>query len=710
MLHATTTPPPFRLRLRWVARATAIALALLLLSAPAMAASEIVLVLDNSASMVVSSGVVGQPNTRVPASDPDRLASLATLILRASVDRDDSLTILNFQETPPFFRVVPSTKQAIQAAPYMSSTPFRGALTEAHRILSTSARPHRELIVVSDGAPTDLQSIEEARSLLGLDAGPPSFGILGLGLFRDSELAESQEVFFRGLLQDVGRYERVTEPRDLISKFTAAYAATLGSRPDSGTVGAGGSYAFEVGKYVSEVLVVTASTQRTGAYLATLEREGKAISAAEDDDNACPREVRYQENPRLCDPPFHHYVVWKAPNDPGEPSRWRLSLDGTARSPVAFGIILRYELGAELVGLPTSIRVGEPFQVRGRLTWRGKTFDAAPFFESDGFQAKVQIGDREVPARRNPDSTFEVDASADQPGAIPVKMIFENRWMRLETASPPLLVSGWLPLEIKVTPDPLDLGVWRGTWRSIRRCGTLSLQGSLNADRVPLEVAVQALPEGLALEIAGQPAEPGSTIEVPPAADALAVCAVTKRCCGTIDSSSAVVEIRGRDPHYRDQAAPVRLRLAVERTPWWRCWLPALAGVAALVLIFLVVRGFVSPHAFDFDASIRFSGKEALLNRARALPLRDMPGGKPGFYRDATVGLDAGGNSLNPRSKALLRLRAAAAGSVLAESAGALEKRNARTGKWEAVAEQDLREGLDRRVLYRVGSFFFRLE
>src|SRR3990172_4361301 len=259
-------------------------------------------------------------------------------------------------------------------------------------------------------------------------------------------------------------------------------------------------------------MVCGASTERAGPFRATLARGGTDVPMTSSGDNAC------SWNPRLCQPPYHHYAVWKATNDPEREGSYTLSIDARARSDVAFGFILRYDLTAEVMESPSTIRAGESFPLRARIRWRDRTFDAEGFFRADGFRALAHVAGRDVRLDRQPDATFSARATAGDPGRLPVEFVFENRWMRLAASPSDIRVEGWLPLVLRVTPDPPDLGRWRGAWNATRACSRVSLADSINADRVLLEVVAERLPPGARIEINGVDAGAGGVVPLGPRA------------------------------------------------------------------------------------------------------------------------------------------------------------------------------------------------
>ena len=493
-------------------RATVQALAALLVLAPAraLASTEVVLILDNSGSMINGAQVIGT-NEKIPAADPDRLSVLGTLILAGLLDADDQLTILAFQQAAPNYRAVPTRPNDIRELEYDAPTLFAGAFAEARRILGQSQRQKKLLILLTDGMPTDIQGPADARSKLGIGSGGP-LSLVAIGLAAVPQIAREQSRLLGPLVEGAGRYEKVADPRELITRMTQAYADTLGSRPLTATLGPGKEFAFQAGRYVAEVMVMTASVDRQPAAPIVLREGGRTVDEVASGDNGCRSNSRFEDNPRYCKPPFNTYKVWKAKKDPDRSTKWTVALDAGARSDVALGVILRYELGAEILSAPDKIRVGEPFEVTGRMRWRDATFDEPAFFTADDFSAYARIGDKKIPLVLRPGAVFAVADTAQLPGSVPVALVFENRWMRIETPPRTLTVEGFMPLSL--IAGPLDFGRWRGEWRQTRACRTLDLAGSDNADKVPLELTVESLPVGVEVEVDGARARTADVIHL----------------------------------------------------------------------------------------------------------------------------------------------------------------------------------------------------
>ena len=375
---------------------------------PSSSGTEWVLILDNSASMSAGSKLTNNGVlTNIAATDPDRLSVIATLIFRAMLDQTDNLTILTFDSSGKGrYRELLAQPEAIRALIFNQSTPFTGPLRRAHEILTTSALPARVLLLVTDGGPSedDMLNAAQARALLGLDQGAPSFAVHSLGLTGGNQTIAGLQ---RDFLGPLGELLRIDSAQELVKSFTQVFAAQIHSRPESGELAAGGAFSFPVGRYVTSVLVNMASSGRSGPFEARLTADGQPVSTkGESGDNGC------------ATPPCHTYQVMKAEHDPELAQRFTLLLPRSS-GPVAYGVILRYDLAAELVQVPASAQVGEEVEVRARMLWRGETFHDTAFFQADGFAATLELNGVSQPLQLGSDGTSRMPASVPSvPGKI----------------------------------------------------------------------------------------------------------------------------------------------------------------------------------------------------------------------------------------------------------------------------------------------------
>jgi hypothetical protein len=168
------------------------------------------------------------------------------------------------------------------------------------------------------------------------------------------------------------------------------------------------------------------------------------------------------------------------------------------------------------------------------------------------------------------------------------------------------------------------------------------------------------------------------------------------------------VFLRGRDPHYKPDALRLPVITHVVKTPWLTCWWRVLAGIAGAILLVLIIYGYVSPYDFAAEESIRMARSEQAISRAVARRLRELPGGRRGFYRNASVGFDSSGTNVMNRKVAVVMLTARRGETGISVS-GSLERKDARTRQWTVVNPEELRDAVRRGQIYRLGDFYFRI-
>jgi hypothetical protein len=662
-------------------------LVVLAAAAPARADTEWVLVLDNSNSM--DDGATDTvTNAPLPPNDPDRLAVIATLVFRALMGPEDKLTILTFDSSrPETFKPVPNDANAVRGLVFDTLTFVVGPLREARRILEASTATRRILVFATDGSPSPETNGAEpidadgARKLLGLDPGPGKFEVVALALSQQTQgYVNAMEHF----LKPLGRYEFIADPAKLVAAFTNVYADSIRSRPETGRLSPGETYKFTVGKYVTELFVGIATERKSGPFTATLTMDGQTVNQIDSGDAGCKN------------PPCHAYQVFRTPHDPEKASELVLTLPAGARGPVAFGTIRKYDLQADLVSAPQKVKVGENLEVVARITWKGKTFNDPAFFKADGFTATLALGDVEVPLTVTDDGTFKGTlVVAGEPRTDRIAVRFKNQWISLADGRE-ITVDAWAPLDLKI--GALDFGSWTGGRKETRRCIEVSLAGSTNAGTVPIEAFADGMSGGYELEVERPLVVKDNKFEA---------CVVAPGCCSE-SPKGVTMTVRGVDPHYHPQAVKVPMTFEVAPTPFLTCWWPYIAAGIGTIIFIIVVVGFVRPRDFDKEDLIRLAKTEQALTRAGGRRLRELPGGKRGFYRNARVAFDGGGNAVRATSGVSLILRAAR-GDPHVTAIGSLEEKDPRTRKFQPV---DLSKGpiyLRRGIVYKLGEFVFRL-
>lgn len=686
-------------------------------SARALTRNEVVLVLDTSGSMgspwEFNAGP-GQTKLMKP-SDPERGAILGALVLEALVrGSQDRLTVIGFTRQehlqPPLIKEAAQLRELT----YSTGTFFRRPLQEARRILSAAPQGDgRVLLFFTDGIPTDVGlSPDELPTLIGLDS-DPDLNAFALGLWSGESNDPIDAAFQRKARGFLGRMVRLPEDlefiaggRQVVPAFTRAYARALGSRPEVGRIKPGSSRSLDVGKYVVEVLVATAASEPGPDYTAKLEGPKGAVPARPGD-NGCASG---------CSATRRHFEAFRSENDPMRSSTWTLSIPG-GPGEVEYGFILRYDFTAKVSVKPVS-NVGEQVTIESQMLFQGKPFADEEFFRADSFEAFALVGSTRVPMAHQGSGKF---TGTFVPGAemkgltLPIRASFRNTWLNLH-ADTSTRVEGMIELTLRPNPNPIDLGRWRGERGRTSRCVRVDLSGSTNADRVEVTCSIVS---GNSLQGMEPTCEPvaGSEAALPSGMGRplqWEVCAEAPRCpddCLSNPAQPALqVRFAGKDPKYAAGAVTVPVFYSVAGVTWLACWWPLLALIGAALFLLWFIVGWVRPYNFEHALSLRLAGSEAGLKRTTALVLREQPGGVRGFYRNARVCLSASGDFVRNQRQGVLLIEAGPGGTTVFKKATGLERKDRRTGAWEPLPAEELRNGLTPGQLYRTGNLYLKAE
>jgi hypothetical protein len=171
-------------------------------------------------------------------------------------------------------------------------------------------------------------------------------------------------------------------------------------------------------------------------------------------------------------------------------------------------------------------------------------------------------------------------------------------------------------------------------------------------------------------------------------------------------SHHLLVEAPGPDQGLAKLEVP--LALQVEKSPWLRCWGPALAGAFGLVLLGVVIHGFVSPSRFGPRIGVVLSPEEDM-SEGFFHAIRAQRGSGSGFYRDARIYVTRDYRLTGKAAGAAARLRAEGKQVSLQPLPGASLLRQTADGDWEPVPAEEgrMRAG----VVYRdeMKTLFFEL-
>jgi hypothetical protein len=703
--------------------AWAVALGFALAPDPARAdpGREIVLLLDNSASMIVGSRVEGSAR-ELPPNDPERAAVLGAMIVEGLArGSEDRVTIVGFgvQRDDPHW--IGRDGAALRAMPYGGGTWFVPALRAAGDVLGSTRRDGRLLVLFTDGFPSDLNTPEAALDLLGAtpQARPP---IVALGLYgASSSRAQGQQLLSAmvsspedlAVIDATGR-DAVME---VVGAFTRSYARALGSRPITARLRAGGELTLPVGRYVTEVLVAAAAAQPGPPFTATLSGPSGDVAPRATGDNGCPDTVAPGNAPQACAPPRRSFMAFRGANDPMASSTWTLRVP-QAPDEVVVGVILRYDLAVDL-DLPARARVGEAVPVDGKLLFRGQTFQDEAFFAADDFAMTVRLGGEggeggdEVLLTHAGGGRFTGTWTPTAPGEREAMLTAHNTWLDLRDTGR-VDVEGFLDLDLRPTPNPIELGSWAGERGSAERCADIDLSGSRNADQVPVTCAVEGQSDGAGVSCAPVPGSEAALASGKPGQPLRwRVCVRAEGCCDALPGPTDepfVVTFQGAHPHYAAGAVRVPVRWSVTPTGWWACWwIEVLTAVGACALGVLVY-GFLSPNSFDPALSVRVAGSEAGMRRASALVLCEQPGGRRGWYRSARLALAADGSPVRDLRRAAVALHAGPRGTTSWGRGAAIERFDRRASRWVALPPEDLAAGADPGVVYRCGAIYLKFQ
>ncbi|MCS6899403.1 MAG: hypothetical protein NZX77_06495, partial [Polyangiaceae bacterium] len=592
---------------------------------------------------------------------------------------------------------------------------FRRPLQEARRILSGVPKGDgRVLLFFTDGIPTDRGlTPDELPAIIDLD-NDPDLDSFALGLW-SGESADPIDVAFqqkaRGFLGRLVRrpedVEFIAGGRLVVPAFTRAYARALGSKPIVGQLAPGQSRTLDVGKYVVEMLVATASSEPGPDYTAKLVGPRGEIPARQGD-NGCASG---------CDKIRRHFEAFRSENDPNRASQWTLSLVSAPGS-VEYGVILRYDFSLTVAVKP-ACNVGDQVIVESQMLFQGKPFADEEFFRSDSFEAFALVGSMRIPMQHRGGGKFSgtfVPTSEVKGLTLPVRAMAQNTWLSLH-ADATVRVEGMLDLVLRPNPNPIDLGRWNGARSRTGRCARVDLSGSVNADRVEViclvrnDEATRRGIEATCEPVAGSEATLPSGMGRPLQWE---VCAEAPRCpddcLSDLGKPALRVTFTGKDSRYAPGAVQVPVLYRVAGMSWLACWWPLLALLGGILVILWFVIGWVRPYNFEPSLSVRLAGSEAGLRRTTALVLREQPGGVRGFYRNARVCLNAAGDFVrNPRQSTLI-IEAGPGGTTVFKKAPGLERKDRRTGAWEPMPSEELRNGLTPGQMYRLANLYFKAE
>ena len=420
-------------------------------------------------------------------------------------------------------------------------------------------------------------------------------------------------------------------------------------------------------------------------------------------------------------------ATWTPPASP-QPREVRLSAGGRAGervvcpAPEVSATVSDLGLGFDTSELPRVCYVGLPCRGTVRLVrpapgpgrQRVDTLLADP-------QAVVRVLDNQVERSREPpraDDRYPFDATYPEAGAASWSLVLDTPRGSFPMPTHEVRIRPALALKLV---GALDFGTVPAGAAVDAACQKLDFRASRGADAQRWRLLAeglegcQARPVLRFVNALGQvdTRALGDGVDIDaldPRRLELDVCLEVPRCRGEVSPASAVLRVVPLTPEFKDQAAAVGLRWKVEGRGPLGChgvWVWPVLGLFGLGL---VVIGFTRPARFPPGASIRVAGSERGIRQSSAILLRGCPGSGPGFYRDARLGLHAGGEVKGRVRHAAILLRATRGGGVELAGPGPLEQQDRRTLKWEPVTDLSRGHVPSSAVLYRAGDTYFKVE
>ena len=268
-----------------------------------------------------------------------------------------------------------------------------------------------------------------------------------------------------------------------------------------------------------------------------------------------------------------------------------------------------------------------------------------------------------------------------------------------------------LPLVLKL-PAVLDFGVIAAGKARSQNCQTLDFSESSGIEEQPLALRAQLVQgcrstlyivdrQGRFFDL-GQ--ERSTTLGLQ---RAVRLCLEVPRCAGD-SPPPAMLTAQAQSPDFPAERAAVQLRWQVSSRSfvschWW--WIALLSGA---LLVLFIAYGFIRPAHFSVEDGVKIATKQPALQRAVARRLRDLPGGKAGFYRSASTGLREDGSATNHTRTALL-VFTAVPGDIVLYCRGALQRYNPQTRKLDDVAVGKSGYPVAKNTIYCVGTLYFQV-
>jgi hypothetical protein len=355
---------------------------------------------------------------------------------------------------------------------------------------------------------------------------------------------------------------------------------------------------------------------------------------------------------------------------------------------------------------------------------------ARQFLDAPDLRLDAWVGKEAKPGALRRDGPRRLSLSFEPEGAVESSLrVVLSRGDRSVSATRPVLIRP--QLELRTTPE-LD---FKSVQAGKSACLPVDLAGSKGAEDQKFRLSA-TLPSDCGANLYAElvegrlPLSAGSEpFEATPWADSregsacdpkllgYCVCLEPPRCAGAplqkgeltltpVDLEDVPQALRAE--WVRRQGRRIPVRFSVQGRGFFDCYFVYLCAAAGTVLVLLSAGGVVLPRGFRPSDFVRVASQPGKLPSAPRRRLRDLPGGRTGFYRSACVGLNPDGS--HPRSaRAPIRFVPAPSGVAVVLRGATLSRVNPRTRQLEKVTKG--REGnvLTRASVYEAAGIYFEV-
>ena len=180
------------------------------------------------------------------------------------------------------------------------------------------------------------------------------------------------------------------------------------------------------------------------------------------------------------------------------------------------------------------------------------------------------------------------------------------------------------------------------------------------------------------------------------------------RCASEAPDEPVILTVQALSADFADQKHEIRITWRVRGRGFLACNWWWLAVVGAIALVLFVGYGYVRPYDFSQHDAVALANDRKKLTRAVKRRLRELPGGKSGFYRSAATGLREDGSATNKLATAGVVLRARK-NDVIIECRGGLSRISPKTRKMEPISPDKTGHIASKNTVYNVGSLYFQI-